>query len=588
MKKILAVIPARAGSKGIPNKNIRMMAGKPMVAYAICNAINSKYVTDIVVSTDSPEVAEIAEGYGVSVRHRSAQLSGDAVTLDPVVFDAISTGFECDYVVTLQPTSPTLMPDTLDMAIEHAIENNFDTVISAVNRPHLSWHDEGEKRVPSYERRLNRQFLPSEYFETGAFVISKRSVVTENTRIGVNVDVFEISEEEAVDIDSLLDFGLAEEILKTRNSMGTGLKDKAFSDGSKEARSMFDREGRPYVIAEMGVNFYDTAKIEGITPFDAAKKYIDEAFRAGVDCVKFQSYKASTLASKNSPAYWDTTKEPTMSQYELFKKFDSFDAKEYVALAEYAHCLGLDFTSTPFDYAFADCLEPLVDFYKISSSDLNNLPFVKYIGAKGKPVVLSVGASYMQEVQKAVEALEMAGCPEIVLLHCVLSYPTSLEDANLKVITTLQSAYPSLRVGFSDHVAPDDEMLTLTTAFLCGARVIEKHFTLDKSLKGNDHYHAGTPDDFRRAIDNFKRVNKLLGSAEKTVLFCEEIPRLQARRSLVLTRDMKAGEIITGDDIVAKRPGTGINPGFFEDVVGRRVMRDLQEDDILTWEMISK
>lgn len=346
------------------------------------------------------------------------------------------------------------------------------------------------------------------------------------------------------------------------------------------------RESKPYVIAEIGVNFFDTARVKGMSPLDAAKLYIDQAAEAGIDCAKFQSYKADTIASKNSPAYWDMTKEPTKTQYELFTKFDHFGEEEYQRLAEYTHAKGMDFTSTPFDYASADYLEPLVDFYKISSSDLSNLPFVRHIGAKGKRVILSVGASYLSEVDEAVRALREVGCEEITLLHCVLSYPTAPENANLRVIETLKTVFPECQVGFSDHVAPDETMMTLATAYLLGAEVIEKHFTLDKTLEGNDHYHAGDPDDFRRAIANFKWIDRVLGSREKVVLDCERIPRREARRSLVLTRDMKAGEIIQEQDIMAKRPGTGIAPRYTDIVIGKRVLRDLSEDTILTWEMI--
>ena len=250
---------------------------------------------------------------------------------------------------------------------------------------------------------------------------------------------------------------------------------------------------KPYIIAEMGVNFYDTAKAKGITPLEAAKLYIDAAADAGIDCAKFQSYKAGTIVSKNSPAYWDTTKEPTKTQYELFLKHDSFGENEYRELCDYTHSKGMDFTSTPFDYASADYLENMVDFYKISSSDISNIPFIKHIASKGKPVYISVGASYISEVDEAYRAIKSAGCNDIVLFHCVLSYPTSPSDANLRIIKTLKRYYPDVRVGFSDHVAPDDTMMTLATAYLMGAEVIEKHFTLDKTLPGNDHYHAGDP-----------------------------------------------------------------------------------------------
>ena len=343
---------------------------------------------------------------------------------------------------------------------------------------------------------------------------------------------------------------------------------------------------KPYMIAEMGVNFYDTAQELNISPLEAAKLYIDEAARVGINCAKFQSYKANTIVSKNSPAYWDLKEEQTKTQYSLFKNYNYISEKEYHELCIYTHKKGLEFTSTPFDYASADYLEAFVDFYKISSSDLSNVPFIKHIGAKGKAVCLSVGASFLSEVDEAVRALKSVGCPKIVLLHCVLSYPTCPQDANLQVIQTLKKIYPELVIGYSDHVAPDSTMTTLSTAYLLGAEVIEKHFTLNKKLKGNDHYHAGDPEDFQKAISNFKLINQILGNPEKTVLQCELIPRREARRSLVLTRDMNAGEKITAADIVAKRPGTGISPKYSEIVVGKVLRVDVKEDDILTWEMI--
>lgn len=343
---------------------------------------------------------------------------------------------------------------------------------------------------------------------------------------------------------------------------------------------------KPYLIAEMGVNFYDTALVLGISLLDAAKLYIDKAAEVGVDCAKFQSYKANTIVSKNSPAYWDLSKEPTKTQYELFLKHDQFGEAEYRELCEYTHKKGMDFTSTPFDYDAADYLYDMVDFYKISSSDISNLPFISYIAKKGKPVYLSVGASYLSEIDEALRILQETGCNDIVLLHCVLSYPTNAHDANLRNIETLKTVFPEIRVGYSDHVAPDESMMTLAAANILGAEVIEKHFTLDKTLPGNDHYHAGDPADFKKAIDNFKLIGQVLGSKKKTILPCEVIPRREARRSLVLTRDMKAGEKIKREDLIPKRPGTGIGPRHTEIVIGRQVKYDLPEDTILTWDMI--
>lgn len=202
--KILAIIPARAGSKGIPNKNIRIIGGHPLIYYSIKNALSSKMITDVIISTDSDQVRIIGEQMGAKVKNRDSSLCGDDITLDSVIADAIPEG-NWDYIVTMQPTSPTLRVDTLDSAIKFAIDNRLDTVISAINAPHLSWGEVNGEKVPNYKERLNRQYLPPCYMETGAFVISKASIVTPTTRIGKKVDIYEIPEDESQDVDTFED-----------------------------------------------------------------------------------------------------------------------------------------------------------------------------------------------------------------------------------------------------------------------------------------------------------------------------------------------------------------------------------------------
>lgn len=203
--KILAVIPARAGSRGIPNKNIRIIGGHPLIYYSIRNALSSEYITDVIVSTDSDHVRIIGNQMGTQIKWRDEALCGDAVTLDAVIADAVPQGVKWDYVVTMQPTSPTLRVETLDAAIKYAIDNDLDTLISAINAPHLSWGEKDGRKVPNYTERLNRQYLPPCYMETGAFVISRAEVVTPKTRIGKNVDVFEVPEDESQDVDNFED-----------------------------------------------------------------------------------------------------------------------------------------------------------------------------------------------------------------------------------------------------------------------------------------------------------------------------------------------------------------------------------------------
>lgn len=219
--QILAVIPARGGSKGIPKKNIRLMNGKPLISYSINNAKNSRYITDVFVTTDSNEISEVAEEYGVEIIKRDESLSSDLITLDPVVFHAKNCAEKIknkkyDAVVTLQPTSPLLKTETLDNAIEYFINGNYDTVISVINKPHLFWGLQENKIIPLYKERKNRQELPPQYFETGAFLIAKADCVKNNTRIGKNVSVFEVAENESIDIDDKNDWLLTENLMKCK------------------------------------------------------------------------------------------------------------------------------------------------------------------------------------------------------------------------------------------------------------------------------------------------------------------------------------------------------------------------------------
>lgn len=214
--KVLAIIPARAGSKGIPNKNVRIVGGHPLIYYSIKNALESRLITDTIVTTDSFEVKIISEQMGVKVKWRDKSLCRDSITLDAVTYDAIPQNEEWDYIVTLQPTSPTLQVFTLDKAIQYMIDNKLDTLISAINAPHLSWSEKDGIKVPNYAERLNRQFLPPCYIETGAFIISRASIISAQTRIGNRVDIYELEEEEAYDIDTFDDLRNVTAVLDKR------------------------------------------------------------------------------------------------------------------------------------------------------------------------------------------------------------------------------------------------------------------------------------------------------------------------------------------------------------------------------------
>lgn len=339
----------------------------------------------------------------------------------------------------------------------------------------------------------------------------------------------------------------------------------------------------PFIIAEAGVNYFDIAKKLSISTLSAAKLMIKEAANAGADAIKFQSYKAETLAAKYSPAYWDTKKEQTKSQYLLFKKFDSFGKNEYETLATYAKKFGIVFMSTPFDDESANYLNRLMPAYKIASADITNFPLLKKVASKKKPIILSTGASYKNEIDAAVNFLKKCGCHSIVLLHCILNYPTENQNANLAMIKDLSESYPNLVIGYSDHTLPDKKMLILTTAFLYGATIIEKHFTLDKTLPGNDHYHAMDPSDLVNFIQNISLLKTIRGSKTKKPIPTESGARRNARRSLYATRLIPIGKKISHDDIIPKRPAHGISPTEVHRVVGSYAKKNIQEDESITW-----
>lgn len=339
--------------------------------------------------------------------------------------------------------------------------------------------------------------------------------------------------------------------------------------------------GRFALIAEIGVNYYDIAKQRHLSLMEAAKLMCWEAMNAGAHAVKFQSYKAETLVIKDSPSYWDTSEEATASQFELFQKFDSFGEPEYRELAQYCRTIGIAFCSTAFDFESADYLEPLMDVYKVSSSDLTNLPFIEYQARKGKPLVMSVGAGNYEEIHAAVETIRAVNSSPLTLMHCVLEYPTPYAHANLRRISSLAKEFPGVFIGYSDHCKPDGSADVIKTAYSLGAHAIEKHFTLDKSLPGNDHYHAMDPSDIRNIIENVSFVEELLGRGSLKYSQTEAVARLNARRSIVAAQLILPGTVIERKMLTFKRPGIGMSPSSIDEVLGRKARVEICEDSIL-------
>jgi N-acetylneuraminate synthase len=322
--------------------------------------------------------------------------------------------------------------------------------------------------------------------------------------------------------------------------------------------------GTPYVIAEVNSSHNGNA--------DVAKKMIDAAVEAGCDCVKFQSWSTETLYSKS---YYK--KNPIAKRFVDKLSMSSQTLKE---MAQYCKEKGISFSSTPYSRDEVDFLaeECQVPFIKISSMEVNNPEYLSYIAKKGIPIVLSTGMADFQEVKEAVQIIEEAGNRDIVILHCVSIYPTPIEQANLNNMLGLRELFPNHPVGFSDHTIGDAAAIAATAL---GAAVIEKHITLDATKIGMDNQMAMEPEPLKQLVSKCKSISGGLGSKERHLLPEEIKQRDNMRRSIVVTRDMKAGEIISRADLDVKRPGSGIPPMDMERIVGCTVKHDLESDTIL-------
>ncbi|MEY8200749.1 MAG: N-acetylneuraminate synthase family protein [Colwellia sp.] len=333
---------------------------------------------------------------------------------------------------------------------------------------------------------------------------------------------------------------------------------------------------KPYIIAELGSNHNGDMEL--------AKKMIVEAKAAGADCVKFQSWTKDSIFAreKYEDNYFLNDDYRDRNDYTLEAIVDeySISENELIDMKKFASEVGIDCTSTPFNKAEADFLVEKMDtpYIKVASMDLNNYPFLEYLAKKNKTMVLSTGLSELSEIDKAVKTIELAGNTNIVILHCVSTYPPVDTDVNLNNIKTLMAAYPDYPIGFSDHTIGTAIPLA---AVALGACVIEKHFTLDKNMPGWDHKVSATPEELKDIVENTTRITNALGSFRITATE-SEIKKREFRRSVVITRDMSSGDTIKSEDIDYKRPGGGFKPEMTEYLIGRTINKNLKFDHVLT------
>ena len=324
------------------------------------------------------------------------------------------------------------------------------------------------------------------------------------------------------------------------------------------------------IIAEAGVNHNGS--------LDMAKQLIDVAASCGVDIVKFQTARLDSLVSKcaamadyqkNNIGQEKTQKEMLA---ELLLPFENF-----IILADYCKEKGVEFLSTPFDIDSINFLKDMVNVWKVPSGEITNYPYLREIGKTGKKVILSTGMSTMEEVEAAVKVLKQFGTKDIILLHCTTEYPAPYDQINLRAMNTMAEHF-GLQVGYSDHTEGVEVSLA---AVAMGAKVIEKHFTLDKTLPGPDHKASMSPDELRSLVVGIRKIEKALGDGEKRPTESEIKNKEVARKSIVAARDIAKGELLTEENLTTKRPGSGINPMRWDEVIGSVAVRDFEEDEII-------
>jgi N,N'-diacetyllegionaminate synthase len=326
-----------------------------------------------------------------------------------------------------------------------------------------------------------------------------------------------------------------------------------------------------YIIAEAGVNHNGSLEL--------AKRMVDIAKEAGADCIKFQTFVSANLVSRDAvkAEYQKLNTEGSESQLEMLKRLE-LTFNDFIILNEYCKQKCIDFLSTPFDFESIDFLNSIgIKSWKIPSGDITNLPYLIKLAKTGKPVILSTGMSTMEEIKAAICVLKNYGADEITVLHCTTEYPTPFQDVNLKAMNSIKAEF-SIPVGYSDHTK-GIEVAIAAAAF--GAAIIEKHFTLDKNMDGPDHKASLEPHELKAMIDAIRNIENAIGSGEKKPADSEKKNMAIARKSIIAKKSIKKGEIFTEENLTVKRPGNGISPMKWLEVIGQTAIRNFEEDELV-------
>ena len=331
------------------------------------------------------------------------------------------------------------------------------------------------------------------------------------------------------------------------------------------------RNNSTFIIAEAGVNHNGS--------FELAKQLVDKAVWAGADCIKFQTFNSKNLVSKNAQKaeYQKKTTDSSESQLEMLKKLE-LSKEEFIELRDYCNQKGIMFLSTPFDLESIDFLASIgVKTWKIPSGEITNYPFLRAIGKRKESVIMSTGMCTLDEVRDAIKVLKDFGTTDITLLHCTTEYPAPYDSVNLKAMLTLQNEF-GYRVGYSDHTNGIEIPIA---AIVMGATVIEKHFTLDKNMEGPDHKASLEPKELKQMVQSIRNVEVALGNGIKQPSDAEKKNIAIARKSIVAACNIKKGEVFTDNNLTAKRPGNGISPMSWNNLLGTKAIRDFMTDELI-------
>jgi N,N'-diacetyllegionaminate synthase len=337
------------------------------------------------------------------------------------------------------------------------------------------------------------------------------------------------------------------------------------------------KKKKTFIIAEAGVNHNGSLEI--------AKRLIDAAKSTGADAIKFQTFKADRLVSKSAEkaVYQKMTSDKNESQYSMLKKLE-LTKSDHLSLIRYCHKKRMQFLSSAFDEKSADLLDNLgVKVFKIPSGEITNIPYLRHLGRKNKPLIISTGMATLGEVENAIETIYSTGNNNLTLLHCVSEYPAPYREINLNAMITLREAF-KLPVGYSDHTSGIEISIA---AVALGAVIIEKHFTLDKDMEGPDHRASLEPSEFHEMVKSIRNVDHSLGDGKKKPAPCEKINIPIVRKSLVSIKKIEKGEILSKNNIAVKRPGHGIQPEDLYKIIGRTVKVTIKPDQVITWDKLS-